>query len=197
MFWFSCSVTKSCLTLHPQNCSTPGFPVLQYLPEFAQTHVHWVSNIIQPSHPLSAPSLLALNLSQHQGLFQWVSSSQQVAKVLELQLSALVLPVNIQDGFPLGLSGLNFLQSKGLSRIFSSTTIWKHQFFGALPSWWSHSHPHMTTGKTIGLARQTFVGKVMYLLFNTLSNCLPYSMQNKLHLICYALPPNLPLEFEV
>ena len=139
-----CSVTMSCLTLCiPKNFSTPGFPVLHYLPEFAQTHVHWVSNIIQPSDPLSAPSPLALNLSQHQGLFQWVSSSQQVAKVLELQLSALVLPMNIQDGFPLGLTGLIFLQSKGLSRIFSSTTIWKHQFFGALPSWWSHSHPHM------------------------------------------------------
>ena len=99
-----CSVTMSCLTLCiPKNFSTPGFPVLHYLPEFAQTHVHWVSNIIQPSDPLSAPSPLALNLSQHQGLFQWVSSSQQVAKLLELQLSALVLPMNIQDGFPLGV----------------------------------------------------------------------------------------------
>ena len=79
-------VVQSCPTLcDPINCSTPGFPVLHYLPEFAQTHVHWVSNIIQPSHPLSAPSLLALNLSQHQGLFQWVSSLHQVAKVLELQ----------------------------------------------------------------------------------------------------------------
>ena len=170
------------------NCSTPGFPVLHYLPEFAQTHVHWVSNIIQPSHPLSAPSPLAFNLPQHQGLFRWVSSSYQVAKVLELQLSALVLPMNIQDGFPLGLTDLIFFQSQGLSRIFSSTTVWKHQFFGVLSSWWSHSHPYMTIGKTIALARQTFVGKVMYLLFNTMSNCLPYSMQNKLLLICYSLP---------
>ena len=170
------------------NCSTPGSPVLHYLPEFAQTHVHWVSNIIQPSHPLSAPSPLAFNLPQHQGLFRWVSSLHQVAKVLELQLSALVLPMNIQDGFPLGLTDLIFLQFQGLSRIFSSTTVWKYQFLGALPSWWSHSHPYMTTGKTIALARQTFVGKVMYLLFNTLSNCLPYSMQNKLLLICYSLP---------
>ena len=81
-----CSVAKLCLTLSdPMDCSTPGFPVLHYLPEFAQTHVHWVSDAIQPSHPLSSPSP-AFNLSQHQGLFQWVSFSHQVAKGLELQL---------------------------------------------------------------------------------------------------------------
>ena len=68
------------------NCSTPGLPVLHYLSEFAQTLVHWVSDVIQPSQPLSPPSPLALSLSQHQGLFQWVSSSHQVAKVLELLL---------------------------------------------------------------------------------------------------------------
>ena len=82
-----CSVTGSCLTLcNPKNCSTLGFAILHYLPEFAQTLVHWVSDAIQPSHPLSSPSPLALNLSQHQGFFQWVSSLHQVAKVLELQL---------------------------------------------------------------------------------------------------------------
>ena len=70
---------------HPLDCSTPSFPVLHYLLEFAQTHVHWVSDAIQPSHPLSPLSPLALSLSQHQGLLQWVSSSYQVAKVLELQ----------------------------------------------------------------------------------------------------------------
>ena len=81
-----CSLAKSCPTLcDPVDCSRPGFPVLHYLPEFAQTHVHWVSDAIQPSHPLS-PSSLALSLSQHQGLFQWVSFSHQVARVLELQL---------------------------------------------------------------------------------------------------------------
>ena len=68
------------------NCSMPGFPVLHYLLEFAQTHISWIGDTIQPSHPLSPPSPSAINLSQHQGLFQWVSSSQQVAKVLELQL---------------------------------------------------------------------------------------------------------------
>ena len=70
----------------PMDCSTPGLPVHHQLPEFTQTHVHWVSDAIQPSHPLSSPSPPALNLSQHQGLFQWVSSSHQVAKVLEFQL---------------------------------------------------------------------------------------------------------------
>ena len=89
-FWLSychCSVAKSCLTLgNPMDCSTPGFPVLHYLPEFAQTHVHWVIHAIQPSCPLSSPSPPAFYLSKHQGLFQWVGSSHQVAKVLKLQL---------------------------------------------------------------------------------------------------------------
>ena len=81
------SVTQSYLTLFdPMDCSMPGLPVLHQLPEPAQTHVHWVSDAIQPSHPLSSPSPPAFNLSQHQGLFQWISSSKQVAKVLEFQL---------------------------------------------------------------------------------------------------------------
>ena len=81
-----CSATESCPTpCDPVDCSTPGFPVLHYHPEFAQTHVHWVSDAIQPSHPLLLPCLFAFNLSQHQGLFQWVCSSHQVAKVFELQ----------------------------------------------------------------------------------------------------------------
>ena len=81
------SVTRSCLTLcDSMKYSTPGLSVHQQFPEPSQTHVHWVSDAIQPSHPLSSPSPPALNLSQHQGPFQWVSSSHQVAKVLELQL---------------------------------------------------------------------------------------------------------------
>ena len=81
-----CSVAQSCPTLcDPMDCSMPGFPVLHHLLEFAQTHVHWVSDAIQPAHPLPPATLPALNLSQHQGLFQWVSSSHQVAKVLEIQ----------------------------------------------------------------------------------------------------------------
>ena len=81
------SVTQSCLTLcNPMDCSMPDFAVGHQLPELTQTHVHWVGDAIQPSHPLSSPSPTTLNLSQHQGLFKWVSSSHQVAKGLELQL---------------------------------------------------------------------------------------------------------------
>ena len=77
------SVTQSCLTLcDPMDCITPGLPVHHQLPDFTQTHVHWVGDGIQPSHPLSCPSP-AFNISQHQGLFQWASSSHQMAKVLE------------------------------------------------------------------------------------------------------------------
>ena len=111
------SVAQSCPTLcDPMDCSTPGLPVHRQLPEFTQTHVHWVGDVIQPSYPLSSSFPPAFNLSQHQGLFQWVSSSHQVAKVS-------VLPMNIQDWFPLGLTGLISLLSKGLSGVFSSTTI--------------------------------------------------------------------------
>ena len=80
------SVAQLCPTLcNPMNCSTPGLPVHHQLPESTKTHVHWVSDAIQPSHPLSSSSPPALNPSQHQGLFKWVSSSHQVAKVLEFQ----------------------------------------------------------------------------------------------------------------
>ena len=81
------SVAQSCLTLcDPMDCSTPGLPVHHQLPEFTQTHIHWVSDAIQPSHPLSSLSCPAFDLSQHQGLFQWVTSWHQVAKVLDSQL---------------------------------------------------------------------------------------------------------------
>ena len=80
------SVAQSCLTLcNPMNRSMPGLPVHHQLPESTQNHVHWVSDAIQLSHPLSSPSSPALNLSQHQGLFKWVSSSHEVAKILEFQ----------------------------------------------------------------------------------------------------------------
>ena len=81
-----CSVAQSCLNLcDPMDCCMPGFPVLHYLMEFAQIHVHWACDAIQPSYPLSSPSPPAFNISQHQGLFRWLDSSHQVAKELELQ----------------------------------------------------------------------------------------------------------------
>ena len=136
------SVTQSCPTLcDPMDCSTPSFPVHHQLPEFTQTHVHWVGDAIQLSHPLSSPSPPAFNLSQHQGLFQWVSSSHQVARV-GVSASISVLQMNTQDWFPLWWTSWISLQSKGLSRVFSITTVQKHQFFGSQLSLWSKSHIH-------------------------------------------------------
>ena len=135
--WVSCnlqfsSVAQSCPTLwDPMNRSTPGLPVHHQLPEFTQTHAHRVSDANQPFHLLSFPSPPAPNPSQHQGLFQWVNSSHEVAKVLGVSASASVLPMNTQDWSPLGWTGWISLQSKGLSRLFSNTKVQKHQFFGA------------------------------------------------------------------
>ena len=110
-----------------------GFPVRHYLPGFAQIHVHWVGDTIQPSYSLPFPSPFALNLSQHQSLFQWVSSLRQVAKVLELHLQHQFFLWIFRVDFS-GLTGFISLLSKGLSRVFSSTTIRKHQFFSAQAS---------------------------------------------------------------
>ena len=97
-----CSVAKSCPTLcDPMDCSTPGFPILHHLPEFAQIHVHWVSDAIQPSHPLPSPSPPACNLSQNQGLFQWAGSSHHVAKMLKLQIKQQSFQWIFSAGFPL------------------------------------------------------------------------------------------------
>ena len=125
----------------PMDCSRQGFPVHYRLPELAQTHVHQVSDAIQPSHSLSSPSF-AFSLSQHQGLFKWVSSSHHGGQSIGASASASVLPMNIQDWFPLGWTGWISLQSKGLSRVFSNTTAQKHQFFGAQLSLWPNSHIH-------------------------------------------------------
>ena len=116
----------SCPLLSPRVCSNSSALIL------------WC---IQTSHSLTPLSPLALSLSQHQGLFQWVSSFLQVAKVLELHLQHQSFQVNIQGWFLLRLTGLLSLLSKGFSRIFSSTTVHqKHQFFGVQPSLWSNSH---------------------------------------------------------
>ena len=92
-------VAQSCPTLHyPMDCSMPGLPMHHQLKEFTQTHVHWVSDATQPSHPLSSPSLHTFKLSQHQSLFKWGSSSHQVAKVLELQLQHQSLQWTLRTG---------------------------------------------------------------------------------------------------
>ena len=126
----------------PMNRSTPGLLVHQQLPEFTQTQVHQVSDAIQPSHPLSSPSPPAPNPSQHQTLFLWVNSSHEMAKVLEFQLQHHSLQKKSQGWFLSEWIGWISLQSKGLSRVFSNTTVQKHQFFGIQPSSQSNSHIH-------------------------------------------------------
>ena len=168
-FQFS-SVTQSCPTLcNPMNCSTPGPPVHYQLLEFTQTHVHWVGDAIQISHPLLSPSPPAPNPSQHQGLFQRVTSSHEVAKVLKFQLQH--QSFNEHPGLiSFRMDWLDLLAVQGtlksLLRHHSSeaSILWHSAFFIV-----QLSHPYMTTGKTIALTRWTFVGKVMSLLFNILS----------------------------
>ena len=164
------SLAQSCLTLcDPMDCSTPGLPVHHQLPEPAQTHVHRVGDAIRPSHPLSSPSPPALNLSQQQCLFKWVSSSHQVATGLEFQLQHLSFQWKFKTDF-FRTDWLDLLAVKGILKRLpehhsSRASILQHSasFIVQL------SHPYMTTGKTIALARQTFVGQVMSLLLNMLS----------------------------
>ena len=126
------SVAQPGLSLcDPMDCSIPGFPVHHQYLELVQTHVHRVGDTMQPSHPLSSPSPPAFNPPSFR-VFSRVSSSHQVANVLELQFSISCSNENVQDWFPLGWTGWISLQSKGLSRIFTNTTVQKHQFFDAL-----------------------------------------------------------------
>ena len=115
------------------DCHTPGFPVLHYLLEFAQTHVHWVDDTIQLSHPLSPPSPPA-SIFPSIRVFPMSLFFASRGQSIGASASASVLPMNIQGWFPLGFIGLISLLSKGCSRVFSSTTVGKHQFFGAQPS---------------------------------------------------------------
>ena len=131
-----CSVAQLCLTLcNPMDCSMPGLPVPHHLLKFAQVHVHCIGDAIQLSHPLMPSFPSALSLSQHAGLFQWVSYSHQMTKT-RASASASVLLLSIQGWFLLRLTSLIPLLSEGLSRVFSSTTVQRHHFFGALPSLW-------------------------------------------------------------
>ena len=145
--------------------SMPGFPVLHYLLEFTQTYLHWVCDAIQPFHPLHPPLFLP-SICPNSRIFtiSWLFTSG--GQSIGVSASALVLSMNIQSWFPLGLTGLISLLSKGLSRVFSSTVIWKRRFFSTQPSLWSNSHIHeRLLKKTIALTIQTFVNKVMSLFF--------------------------------
>ena len=156
----------------PMNYSTPGLPVYQELWGFAETHVHQVCDAIQPSHPLSSPSPPTFNLYQHWGLFQWVSSSCQVAKVLEFQLQH--QSFNEYSGLiSFRTDWLDLLAVQGtlqslLQYHSSKASILQCSAFFIVQL----SHPYMTTGKTIALTRWTFVDKVISLLFNLLSSFL-------------------------
>ena len=151
------------------NHSTLSFPVHHKLPESTQTHAHWVSNAIQPSHPLPSPSPPAPNPSQHQGLLQWVSSLHQVAKVWELQLKHQSFQWK-PELISYRMDWLDLLAVQGTLKSLlqhhssKASNLWRLAFFTV-----QLSHPYMTTGKTIALTRWTFVGKVMSLLFNMLS----------------------------
>ena len=166
---YSCSVAQSCLTLcNPMDCSTPGLPVHHQLPEFTQTHAHWVGDAIQPSHPLSSPSPPAFNLSQHQ-----VFSSESVLCIRWTKywsFSISIGPSNEYSG--LISSRMDWLDLLAVQRTLKrllqhhsskASILWRSVFFMI-----KLSHPYMTTRKTIALTRCTFVGKVMSLLFNTL-----------------------------
>ena len=151
------------------NHSMPRIPVQGQLPEPTQTHVHWVGDAIQTSHPLSSPSPPAPNPSQHQGLFTWINSSHLVAKVLEFQL--LHQGFNEHPGLiSFRMDWLDLLAVQGtlkslLRHHSSKASIFQHSTFFTVQL----SHPYMTTGRTIVLAKWTFVDKVMSLFFNMMS----------------------------
>ena len=119
--------------------SMPVFPVPHYIPEFAQMQIHWIDDGIKASGPLPSPSPLVLKFSQKQGLSNELGPSIRWSNI-GASASASVLPMNIQNWFPLGWTGWIALLSKGLSRVFSNTTAQKHQFFGAQLSLWSGYH---------------------------------------------------------
>ena len=151
------------------NRSTPGLPVHHQLPESTQTHVHWVSNAIQPSHPLLSPSPPTLNLSQHQGLFKWISSSHQVAKYWSFSFN--ISPSYEHPGLIcFRMDWLDLLAVQGtLKSLLQHHSSKASILLGSAFLLVQLSHPYMTTGKAIALTRWTFVGKVMSLLFNMLS----------------------------
>ena len=140
--------------LRPMDCSTPGLPVYHQLPEFIQTHVHWVSDAIQPSSSVVLSSS-CLQSFPALGSFQMSQFFSSGGQSIGVSASASVLPVNIQDWFPSGWIGWISLQSKGLSRVLSNTLRCLAFFIVQL------SHPYMTSGKTIALTRWTFADKVM------------------------------------
>ena len=175
---FSHSVLSN--SQRPMDCSTPGLPVHHQLPEFTPTHLYCIGDAIQPSHPLSSPSPHTFNLSQHQCLFN--ASVLRIRWPKDWSFSFSISPSkNIQVWSSLGWTGWIRWQSRTLSRVFSNTTVQKHQFFGAQFS--LQSKFDINTGKIIALTRRTFVGKVMSLLFNMLSRLVITFLSRSKHLL--------------
>ena len=136
------SVTQSCPTLcSPRDCSTSDFPVHHQLLELAQIQVHQVNNAIQPFYPLASPSLLP-SIFPNIRVFPMSQFFASGGQSIGASVSASVLPMKIQDWFPLRCTGWISLQSKELSRVFSNATVQKHHFFSAQFSLWSNSHIH-------------------------------------------------------
>ena len=176
----------------------PGLPVHHQLPELAQTHAYQVSDAIQPSHPLSSPSLPALNLSQHQGLSS--ESALHIRWPRYWSFSFNISPTNEYSGLiSFGIDWFDLLAVQGtlknlLQYHISKASVLRHSpFFIA-----QLSHPYMTTEKTIALSRQTFVGKVMTLLFNMLSRFVTAFLPRSKHLLISWLqsPSAVILELE-
>ena len=151
------------------DCSTPGFPVHHQLAEFTQTHVHWGSDAIQPSQPLSSPSPPTFNLFKHQGLIKWVSSSHQWPKYWSFSFS--ISSSNDYSGLiSFRMDWFDLFATQGILKSLlqhhsSKASVLRHSTLFIV----QFSHPYITTGKTITLTRWTFVSKVMSLLFNMLS----------------------------
>ena len=173
MFKSSIAGSYCCCSVHkpwaPRDCSMPGFPVLHYLPEFAHIYVHWVGDAISPSHSLLPPSPFNFSLSQHQSLFH--ESALHIRWSKYWSFSFIISPSNEYSGLvslrmdwldPLALQGT--LKSL-LQHHSSKASILQHSAFLMVQL----SHLYLTTGKSVALTLQTFVGKVMSLLFNTLS----------------------------
>ena len=180
-FLFSHLVLADSLQPHGPR-GLPGFLGFHYLLEIAQIHVHWVGDATQPFHPVS-PFSSCPQPFPSSGSFPMSQCFASVGQSNRALASASALPMNIQDWFPLGLTGLISLLSKGLSRVFSNTSLkasilWRSVFFMV-----HLSHPYMITGKTIALTRWTFVGKVVSLLFNILSRFVTAFLPKSKHLL--------------
>ena len=172
------------------DCSMPGLPVHHKPLEFIQTHVHWVSDAIQPSHPLLSSSPSTFNLSQQQGLFKWVSSSHQVAKYWSFSFK--ISPSNEYSRLiSFRMDWLDLLAVQGtlkslLQHHSSKASILQCSAFFTI----QFSHLHMTTGKTKALTIRTFIDKVMYLLFNMSRLVIAFLSRSKRLLISWLQSPS-------